>query len=356
MKKIKNLKASLQQTAKKDIENKDSYGGFQADRYIDRTLKEGVSFWRPKDGKNAINIIPFIHGTDLFKHAGKAKGDPDIMLDIFIHKYFNQRGDQCVCLKNTFGEKCRICEERALLTEENEKKYAKEIGDYKPRHRSVMNVINQNDDENDDHNGQVQLFDETHYFFTKELLDEVNETPDDHGDPVDYYTPDEGHTVTFRAVKDKQFKCFNYKSFGFVERDEAYPDEIIDYDFSDDDLDIEHGAFPLDAMLKVHTYEEQEAMLLDADPAEADEDEEEYEEEEEKEEKPKKSSKKKAPKKPEDEEEEEADEEEEEDDSSDDCPYGKTYGKDGDAKDADCKKCRAKNKKFATACIIESMD
>ena len=82
-------------------------------------LENGASIYRPKTGKNAIDIIPFQHKTNVF---GK-KGEFDYMLDLFVHKNFNQSYDKCLCLKRNFGKPCPICEASSQLSEMDEEKY-----------------------------------------------------------------------------------------------------------------------------------------------------------------------------------------------------------------------------------------
>jgi hypothetical protein len=343
--KFKNLKNDLRKDAKKAFDTREQ-GGFRSERYIDEIVFDDFSFFVPVEGKNAIDVIPFIHATDLFKAQGKSKGDISLMLDVFVHKSFNQRYSRCICPRRTFGKPCALCDERDRLRALGEDEYKDEIASLKPKHRTIMNVVSLKENEDDEYNGQIQVFDETQWFFAKELVEEAESDVDSHGDAVDWYTPEEGKSVVFRANKNKKFNYFTYKSFTFDERDEAYPEDIVELSFKDKEYD--HGAFPLDALLKIHTCEEQLAMYNEnvEDTTSDDDDEEEYEETS--------KSKKRATKRHEEEDNE--DEVEEEDDATFTCPYGKRYGVDGDMKDATCKKCKNTNVETFMNCIVESSD
>ena len=360
MGKFKNLKANLKEDAKKAFKEKES-GGFRTEQYLDINMFDEASLFHPMLGKNAIDVIPFIHETDLFKAQGKGKGDPNIMLDVYVHKGFNQRFSKCACLRRMFGKPCAICEERDRLREADETKYKEEIRRLKPKHRTIMNVINLKENEDDDHNGQIQIFDESQWFFMKELLEEAEANVEEHGDAVDFYSPDEGQTVLFRTKKNPSYpRSFVYRGFNFEKRDETYNEGILEHTYKDAEFD--YGAFPLDAMLKIHTYAEQEAMLNEEAEAATDEkDEKEYEEKTQH-----KGRRRKArvettdtddvEKKPEPEVEVEPEPEVEvvEDDTPT-CPFGKTYGVDGSTKDETCLKCKKADADLFMNCIVDSL-
>jgi len=358
-----NMKESLMSKVKEDFEKRDR-GGVQAKQYL--KLENGASIYRPKTGKNAIDIIPFQHKTDVFRK----KGEFDYMLDLFVHKNFNQSYDKCLCLKRNFGKPCPICEASSQLSEMDEEKYEDTIKSYKPKRRVIMNVVNLKEDEEDENNGDVQILDEVYYFFQKELIEEA--CADDAGDPVDFVDPEEGLSVFFRATAEKlgMAKFHKFKSFTFEERDEPYSEEFV-----------EKHAFALDSLIHVPTYEEVEAMLNEeAHVAEEDEDEPDEieddteDDEEEVEVEVKKTAKRGRPKKtkvvePEEEDEIDIDDDVEgeeseiadelldnEDDDDSQCPYGKTFGVDGDMADKTCLKCKKTHNGTFKECVIASLD
>lgn len=355
-------KLNLKEALKNDVAvsyDERKNGGVSGERYLDMS-KPGCSYFKIVKGKNAMDIIPFIYGTDLFTKKGKRKGDPGAILAIYIHKNFNNQFDKCICMRHTFGKSCPICDERQRLKDlPDADEYEKRIDSLKAKRRCIMNVINLKPDEEDEYGGQVQVFDDVHYFFAKELLEEASANSEEGGDPVDFYTPDEGMTVLFRASAEKigSGSYFKFKSFSFEEREEAYDEEIINEDYSDDVL--EHGAYSLDTLLKFHTHEEIMAMLHET-AIDNDEDEEEEKEE------PPAPKRGKAKKKVEVEEEEEEEEEkpkkpakakkEEPEDDGETCPYGHEFGVDTLSKDECQGECRKKHLSTFKQCVAKNMN
>jgi hypothetical protein len=352
---IKGLKDQLKNRTVEIYDERDN-GGAKGEHYL--KLKDEMSIYKPKEGRNAVDIIPFCHTTDVFK--GKKVGDPNYMLDVFVHKNFNQSRDRVVCQRMTFNKPCPICERRYMLMDlnknDNDKDAIEErdklIAAMKPQRRVLMDVINLKEDEEDEHNGEIQILDESHFLFAKELIEEAVEASG--GDePIDFYTPDEGQSVFFRGTPTPIGKgkatYLKYKSFTFAERDEPYDDSVID------------DAFSLDSVLNIHTYDEISAMLNESAPVAT----ETADSEDDEESTPKKARtskyKKVAKEEPIEEDEEEYEEEDEpaneptEETASNQCPNGLKYGVDGDPANAECQKCMAENKKLAKQCIVQSL-
>lgn len=361
---IKGLKDQLKSRTEEIYETKDN-GGAKGEHYLKLTGE--MSVCKTKEGRNAVDIIPFYHGTDLFK--GKEVGAPNYMLDVFVHKNFNQSRDRVLCQRMTFNKPCPICKRRYMLMDLNKNDNDKDaiderdklIAAMKPQRRVLMDVINLKEDEDDEHNGEIQILDESHYLFAKELIEEAVEASG--GDePIDFYSPDEGQSVFFRSsptpIGNGKATYLKYKSFSFTERDEPYDDSVID------------DAFQLDSVLNIHTYDEITAMLNEGAPTIGESDDKE-DNEEPVSKKPRASKYKKAPKKEvieDDEEEYEEDEDEDaeieqlqkdaeqdEDVEITKCPYKLTYGKDGDPSKSECQKCMAEHKQLAKQCIVESL-
>ena len=366
----RNLKAELQEDLKVNYENKDS-GGMQGAQYLN-IKGDNCSIIKLKKGKNAIDIIPFVRGTDLFK--GKAKGSVASMIDIYVHTYFNQSYDKCICMRRTYNEPCPICEERTLLkgmeepeSKDERKKLEKRIKDLNPKQRVIANAVNLREDEEDENNGQIQILDESYFLFAKPLLEEA--CADDEGGPVNYAYPDGGKEIHIRGgmKKMKIGKPFlEFQKFDFEDRDEEYDEDIVEYEYEDDVF--EHGAFPLDSLLIIPTYEEVKAMLADGVMTSDDE-----EEEDEAPTPKKKGHKGKKVSKPEPEEEddeeeedeaptpkkkghkgkkvEESEEPEEEKGTETECPHGHTFGVDNMEKD-ECVMCKKKTPSTFRDCVM----
>jgi hypothetical protein len=342
----RNLKEDLQVDLKTNYENRNS-GGMQGAQYLNMKADDR-SFIKLKKGKNAIDIIPFVRGTDLFK--GKKKGSVASMLDVFIHGYFNQAYDKCICMKRTFGKPCAICEERSILkdmeepdSKEERKKLEKRIRSLTAKQRALACVINLKEDEDDENNGQIQVLDESYFLFATPLLEEA--CADEDGGPVNYAYPDGGKEVHIRGGM-KKMKIGNpfleFQKFDFEDRDEEYDEDIVDYDYEDDVLD--HGAFSLDSLLIIPTYDEVKAMLEEGAilPEKEDDDEEDEAPT------PKKKRKGKKVAKPEPEPEEEV-EEADDDEPENKCPYGHEFGTDFTDK-IECDACKKKTPDTFRSC------
>jgi len=169
-------------------------------------------------------------------------GCEDYKLDIWIHKNVGIKKNTVVCLLETYGKACPICEDRERLLEENGRDYKdKKVKDLSPQRRCYYNV----EDDLDLDKG-IQILDQSHFKFEKEVYEKAI-----------YLNPgftkfadlDEGYTIKFRGVKGKfdGREFIEPKDFEFIER-EAYDEAVLD------------EVFPLDKMLNVLTYEEIEKL------------------------------------------------------------------------------------------------
>jgi hypothetical protein len=334
-----NLKEELKHDIVENYKNRDK-GGVQGANYIDMS---NASYYKVTAGKNAIDVIPFRHETDLFRN--KKKGSFSYLLDIQVHKNFNQAYDKCICMQRSFGRPCPICDERKRLEELDYEENKKRIQQLYSQRRALLNVVNLMDADDED-NGQIQILDASYALFSRELSEEASADVESGGEPIDFVSPDEGQSVRFRATEEtigKNGKYFKFKSFTFTDREEPYNDGIVEYDYSDDEFD--HGAFPLDKLLVIPTYEEIEAMLTEAPT-----DEEEEEEEKEEVPAPRATRRRRIEK----EEEPKASKVSEEEQATNTCPYGHTFGVDTSKTD-DCATCKKKHIETYKECLMESI-
>ena len=318
-----------------------------------------IVFFNPTEGKNRINIIPYEIKTKnhpLVKKGEFEVGDKDYVMDIFVHKFVGPTEASVICLKQSYGKPCPICEQAAALRKQGKED---EAGALKATRRVFYNVEDLKDP------GKVKIFETSHYLFEKELIDEAR---DDEDGFIDFADPEEGSEIKFRCSKTKKngFEFNEYKSFSFEDRDEPISDDLLE------------SAVSFDEIMNVPTYEEVEKILFGQDDDEDEEEEkpakksskksEEIEEDDDEDEQPVKKSSKKSSKYSEDDDEDEDEEEEkpakksskkseseeidEEDDDEDEhpkskkvcdkncgeCPFGHKFGKDTDEFD-DCDDC-----------------
>jgi len=267
-----------------------------------------VTFFSPTEGKHRINIIPYTiksKNHPLVKRGEAEIGEQDYIMDFYVHRGVGPAEKSVLCLKNTYGKPCPICEYAASLRKKGKEEEAKAL---KPSRRAAYNIEDLKEP------GKLKVFETSHYLFEKELIEEARD--DDEGGFIDFADPEEGMEIKFRASKTTKgnMEFTEFKSFAFEDRDEPISKELLD------------SAISFDELLTVPTYEEVEKILYGDDEEDSDEDEDEEDEDEEDEdedEKPSKKSSKKSKSYDEDDEEDE----DEDDDEEDEKPSKKSKSK-----------------------------
>lgn len=353
-----NKKKSMMKRYQVSYESKESGSPAKAGIMNWKKVEGDVTFFSPIEGRNRINIIPYIIKTKnhpLVKRGEFEIGDKDYVMDVFVHRGVGPSEASVLCLKSTYGKPCPICEQSAILRKQGKEE---EAGALKASRRVFYNIQDMKEPD------KLKVFETSHYLFEKELIDEARD--DEEGGFIDFADPIDGKEIKFRAsdVQKGLIKYKEFKSFSFEDRDDPISDELLE------------SAISFDEIMNIPTYEEVEKILFGQDDDEEsdefvkkskhnddsdDEDEEDrpvkksskkYEDEDDDEsvEKPAKKSAKNR----DDEDEENGDEEEspkkpakkvEDDDepeppkkSCGKCPFGHCFGKDDDKYD-DCDDC-----------------
>lgn len=256
MGKYDGLKNRVEQNAK-------STGGGNRERVLN--FPEGTEFFEVKLGTNVIKIIPYIIKGKKHPLVAKGrvdKGDPDYILEYFVHSFVGPADADILCLKRTYGKACPVCD---YIDEIKDDKSQEElVKKLKPKHRAVYNVVDLNGEDPE----KIQIFSVSRYLFEKELLDEAASSKD--GDTVSFANPEENWAIHFRASKESlgEASYFKFKSFRFKEDQDPFLDDWLD------------EAISLDDCLKVPSYEEAKALFLGEDFESDDEDEDEKDEDE----------------------------------------------------------------------------
>ena len=325
----KKKKGGMAKRYARSYEKKDTFGTSKGGAINYRAYDGEITFFNPSEGKNRINIVPYqikSKNHPLVKSGEAEIGEKDYVLDFYTHRGVGPSEKTVLCLKNTYGKPCPICEQSAKLRKEGKEKEANAL---KPSRRVIYNVEDLKEP------GKIKVFETSHYLFEKELIEEARD--DEEGGFVDFADEEEGKEIKFRAskVQAKNMEYLEFKSFAFEDRDEPLDSELIE------------SAISFDELLSVPTYEEVEKILYGDDeedePAKkpskkSDEDDDEpakkpskkvvnNEDDEDEEPAPKKSSKKS------DEENEDDEDEPEEKPVKKDCskcPFGHKFGKDCD--------------------------
>lgn len=320
-------KNSLAKRYQKSYESKDSGGGVRKGvmNYND------VVFYKPEEGRNRINIIPYIIKTKnhpMVKSGDLEVGDKDYLMDIYTHKNIGASESSVICLKKTYGKPCPICEQAELFKKQGKEEESKAL---KATRRVFYNVQDLKD-------GKLKIFETSHFLFEKELIDEARDGEEGF---VNFADEDEGKEISFKATKEKKGKIeyLAFKSFRFEDRDEPLNSDLIE------------NAVSFDEIMNVPTYEQVEKILFGSDEDDEGEESDELEDDEEEVRKPTKSKHREEDEGDEDGEEfetpkkspnkeksfDDMDEVEEKSKKSG-CPYGHKFGKDCDAFD-ECDNC-----------------
>lgn len=305
-------------------------GGVKRKEYLDWDKLKGdrtLEFFSPIIGVNRFDIVPYMVRSDkhpLVHQKKMKKGDLDYLLDIWIHTYVGPENADVVCLKKNYGKPCPICEEVSRLYDEGDQASAKKI---QAKRRVVYNLIPRDGE----HDGQLMVFEVSHFLFEKELSEAANACVD--GEPVITFAELEkdGKTVQCRVVNEKMTSgkrtndVAHFKDFRFRDRAVAVPESILD------------EAVSFDAGINLMTYEEIQEYFYGGGTAEK----------QQQEDAPKQPPAKKAEAKEDSVEDEppaqqkpaQKPSKKEEDEDINSCPSGHTFGKDGDKK-PECAACK----------------
>lgn len=336
-----NKKKSMMKRYQVSYESKESGAPAKAGIMNWKKVEGDVTFFSPIEGRNRINIIPYIIKTKnhpLVKRGEFEIGDKDYVMDVFVHRGIGPSEASVLCLKSTYGKPCPICEQSAILRKQGKEE---EAGALKASRRVFYNIQDMKEPD------KLKVFETSHYLFEKELIDEARD--DEEGGFIDFADPIDGKEIKFRAsdVQKGSIKYKEFKSFSFEDRDDPISDELLE------------SAISFDEIMNVPTYEEVEKILFGQDDDEdkpAKNSSKEYEDDnsDEDEDRPVKKSSKKY----DDEDDDDSDDEDDEPkakkpakqtDEDDDepeppkkscgkCPFGHCFGKDDDKYD-DCDDC-----------------
>lgn len=356
----KEQREALRRKQDSDVASRDS-SNFGCS-FLDTSKYPDVKWFNPKGKKTyKLDILPYQIKTKNHPQ-GMKPGLLDYVLDVWVHRRIGPAKKDFICLANSFGKPCPICEEKEIQRKGGADK--EDLKKFNASRRVVYNVV-----DTDDSESEVQLFSTSHFLFAKEMLESITVAEAETGEKIYVADLEDGKTIKFRTAeeKSKEGSYVRFKDFSIVDREDSYDEDTMEQ------------VYPLDALLVIPTYDEVKAAFFsevdeeeeddeeeeegdeddgddsdddddeedgdeDEDGEDDDDDDEEDDEDEEEEVKPAKKGKK-APKKeiePDDDIEEE--EEEKSPKKSDSlkkkkCPHGFKFGIDTDKK-KECRKCK----------------
>jgi hypothetical protein len=300
---------ALKDRLKKSYADKDRGGnGIPA---FDWKKAGDVKFIKMAKGWHKFDIIPFkIKSANhpLVKSGDMKVGDLDYYLDVMIHRSVGPTQSDIICPKKNFARNCPICDLAEKYKNEGKEK---EFNALKPKRVAYYNVI-----DTDNEKDGIQILAVSHANFEKELIDAANEA-DDNGDIVDFPDINEGKTVKFRAspATFAGHQYFEFKSFQFVDRDEARDESLIDDAVSFDSFMKIYKAEELEKLLYGNEEQEESERVEDDDSDEDEESEDEDDDDSDEEEESDDDADEEEEEESDDEEDESDDEEEEDDDN-----------------------------------------
>ena len=232
-----------------------------------------VNIWSCKEGDHIIDIIPYEAGRiDTITKTG----DPTYCFELYVHRDVGPTQDQrVICLAETLGEACPICEHRRLLQKEGS-----DEANWKPlfpKQRNIYNIVCYDTDKEESKG--VQIWEVAWFYMEKHLL-KLAKGPMQRGsrkggssgiDPnIAFADPDDGRSICFN-VETEGKEYHEYTAHQFEKRDYEISDEILE------------SAHCIDEMIKIPTYAEVHELYwgepLDGEENEIEEDIEEIEEE-----------------------------------------------------------------------------
>ena len=215
----------------------------------------GVKFYKPKEGVNKINIIPYEIKDELHPlvKAGKRKvGDLSYVMDIWVHQRVGPGEAAVICPSKNYGKACPICEAQDSCYKKGDEEGAKA---YKASRRVYYNV----EDVTDPDEG-VQVLDVSDFLFEKELIGAAKRKGEE-GAIVRFADPDMkiGKVIKCYAEKEKSggYETMKFKDFEFLDRKNDSVDALID------------EAISFDALLTLRSYDEIVEVMTGVDSDEA---------------------------------------------------------------------------------------
>ena len=191
---VNKKKGGLSKRYQASFDTKESRGGSKNGVMDWRKVDGEVNFFKPVEGKNRINIIPYVIKTKnhpLVKRGEFEIGDTDYVMDCWVHRSVGLSEVSVVCLKETYGKPCPICEQSAMFAKEGKDKEAKDL---KPKRRVIYNIQDLKEPD------KLKVFEASHNLFEKELIDEARD--DEEGGFVDFA---DVVVADGRGVRDLQF-------------------------------------------------------------------------------------------------------------------------------------------------------
>jgi hypothetical protein len=225
-------KQDLYDETKHSYETKDDLFMYQS---VFRDDIERPPEWRAKEGEHIKDIIPFKAGKMITKSRLQNKKEGNIVykMELFVHPRVGPNRADLVCMAQTFGQPCPICELRNLLFDKEKlsDREQKILDSNRPIRRVAYNTWNHNSKEEEDKG--IQLWVIAHFFFENHVA-ELSKLPKG-GGFMSWTHPKDGKSVMFKR-KGTGATNTSYIGHKFIDRDGPIPLEILQKAVTLDDV------------------------------------------------------------------------------------------------------------------------
>ncbi len=186
-------------------------------------LPDGIGWWKPKQGINRIDIIPFVTGK------GNPKADEGYEhWERQYYRHFVQGFDgrsKPVCCLGNWNEPCPICQYVATLPKET-KEQKEVVSSIKGKLQMLVNVVDLDDREKD----KIHVWESVFYNMDKGFGEQLVTLLAANRKFLAHADLEKGYTLVLNVKEAQGFKSkYNFVSrIDFEERKYAYPDSMIE--------------------------------------------------------------------------------------------------------------------------------
>lgn len=231
------------QTRTKEIYDQGS--GSQFKTILIPHLPEGIGVLKLKAGNHTVDVIPYLAGD---KDPNCQLGDPTYVLAIWVHFNVGPQNDSYICMAKNYNKPCAVCD---FIREGMKRGLPKsELDKLKVKERALYYVICY--DNTEEERKGLQIWNAPH-FKMQRYLNELSKVPERQGVKVgghiSFTDPDEGKTVCFKIVGEKE--STDYIAHRFLDRDYVIPDNILELASNN----------PIDKLIHIPTFEEVSASI-----------------------------------------------------------------------------------------------
>lgn len=239
----------LSKATQRSYDTKDSFGGGIS--YLKKDVK--VKTWNCSDGEHLVDIIPYVAGPN---DPNVKEGDPQYVLDIWVHRGVGALQQSYVCPQKNFKTRCPICEKQLQMRRSGEFS-DEEISGLNAKRRTMYNMYCW--DSKEEMRKGVQIWEVSHFFFEHHIA-ELSKRPKGGGFII-FSDPDNGKSISFK----KKSRGSNLEFLGhrFEDRDEE--SEVTD--------EMLEAAVCLDELIHIPTVKELQKAVEEGFASEDDDDE-----------------------------------------------------------------------------------